>query len=152
MGYWSDTFNILAGDRSRVPRRRPPGRVATRVAPAARMAPAQFDARATWQTFVDDCARHGPVAADVAAGYCTVVAEGIDPGHPAGLRQALLDPPPPWRGHFRLIHAPNGTVGPDGLYGYVLVVVPARCATPIQAAAHSYGVDPDTYAQLQRRA
>lgn len=98
-----------------------------------------------WDTWV------ARVGVEVAAAHHTVVAEGLDPAHPAGLRFALLDPPKPFRRRFRVLHAFNGTPDRTGLYPPVLLIVPHRCRTPLEAAAHSYGIPVDTYAALKRR-
>lgn len=91
------------------------------------------------------------VGIETAATYHTLVAEGPDPAHPAGLRHALLDPPKPFKRRFRVLHAFNGTRDRTGLYPPVLLIVPARSRDPLEAAASSYGIPAATYAALKRR-
>jgi len=53
----------------------------------------------------------------------------------------LLDPPPPWRGRLRLLHAPDPNTGQ-----HVLLTVRAdQAATCHQAAAATFGIHPDFY-------
>lgn len=91
------------------------------------------------------------LGADAVLARCTLLSGPCpDPGHPGGMPIALWAAPPEY-GRINVLECFNGTRGPDGLFERLALGVSVDHRTPLEAAAASYGVSPQEYAQLARR-
>lgn len=88
---------------------------------------------------VAESARTGRSGQEVFAARCRVVdRDDIR-------REQLLVPPDPYRGHLRLLFAPDPNRGPDGEECWVLIPVAPTVMTCHEAAAASFLIHPDFY-------
>jgi hypothetical protein len=76
------------------------------------------------------------------------VASCDDPGNPGQTLDLHTLPNDP---ETRVLLVSNGSTERDGTRRRYGLPVPATCRTPLDAAAWTYAVDPDTYAQIARR-
>jgi hypothetical protein len=85
------------------------------------------------------------------AGLKQIGRDQPDPGNP-GHSLALYEVPEQiYDQPVRVLVCTNGTVERDGTRRSFGLTVPARCATPVEAAAWGYGLSINQYAQLARR-